>query len=261
MERKKALVTGAGHGIGKAIAIELAKHGYDVGINCCRSKDAALDTCRKAQEFGAKAAVFQADVSKNSDIERMFREFSEQFGGLDLMVNNAGLSKFYPFLDVTEQNWEEITFTDWKGAFFCSQFAAKNMISNQIHGLIINISSNHVNSCWPNANIYAPSKAALTKFGENAAMELAPHHIRVITVAPGYTDVGWGEGSPIYEAADRIPLKRFAKPEEVASIIRFLASDACSYMTGNCVTIDGGALLPNLAENTYYQTDAWAKKE
>ena len=165
------------------------------------------------------------------------------------MINNAGISKFYPFLEVTEEEWKEITFTDWKGAYFGTQFAARNMIANHKEGVIINISSNHVDGCWPDANIYGPTKAALTKFGKSAAMELAPYHIRVITVAPGYTDVDWPKDHPVQLAKQHIPLKRFAEPSEIAEIIVFLASDKCRYMTGNCVTIDGGALLPILPEN------------
>ena len=115
------------------------------------------------------------------------------------------------------------------------------------------MSSNHVDGCWPGATIYGPAKAALTKFGKNASMELAEYGIRIITVAPGYTDVGWDPETGIYDVMERIPLGRFAKPEEIAAIIAFLASPACSYMTGNCVTIDGGAVLPVLTENKFFK--------
>lgn len=251
MYRKTALVTGAGRGIGRAIAIELAKNGYDVGVNYFHSRERAMEVCRIIGECGGKAVPICADVSDFQQLNQMFDSFFEEFPSIDLLVNNAGISKFYPFLEVTEEQWEEITRTDWKGAFFCTQRAAQNMISQNKSGVIINISSNHADGCWPNANIYAPTKAALTKFGRNAAMELAPYGIRVITAAPGYTDVGWDKSDPIHRAAPKIPLKRFAQPEEIARIIAFLASDACAYMTGNCVTIDGGSLLPILPENDY----------
>lgn len=254
MNRKTALVTGAGHGIGRAIAIALSQNGYDVGINYCHSEAKALEVCKIIEQNGGRAIPLPADVSQYTQLSGMFKTFLDAFGSIDLMVNNAGISKFYPFLEVTESQWEEITFTDWKGAFFCTQYAAKNMVEQHKSGLIINISSNHVDGCWPNANIYGPTKAALTKFGKSAAMELAPHNIRVITVAPGYTDVGWPAKDSIHLAAPKIPLKRFAHPDEIGNIIVFLASDACSYMTGNCVTIDGGALLPILPENDYVAT-------
>lgn len=250
MSERNALVTGAGHGIGKAIAIDLAKNGYNVGVNYFSSKPGAEDTCRQIEALGQKSLLIQADVRDNQQLDMMFSSFFETFGSIDLMVNNAGISKFYPFLEVTEEQWKEITFADWKGAFFCTQYAAKNMIANKKKGVIINISSNHVDGCWPNATIYASAKAALTKFGKNVAMELAPHGIRVTTVAPGYTDVGWQAGHPAYDTLDKLPFKRFCQTEEIAKIVSFLASDACSYMTGNCVTVDGGALLAIVPENT-----------
>ena len=252
MEQKNALVTGAGRGIGRAIALELGANGYAVGVNYLHSKAGAQAVCDEIIAQGGKAMPLQADVGKNAQLSAMFEEYFAAFGPIDLMVNNAGLSKFYPFLEVTEEQWQELTFSDWKGAFFGTQYAARNMVEHGKQGVIINISSNHVDGCWPQANIYGPTKAALTKFGKSAAMELAPYGIRVITVAPGYTDVDWPKNHPVQLAKPRIPLKRFAEPQEIAKIVAFLASDACSYMTGNCVTIDGGALLPILPENDYY---------
>jgi NAD(P)-dependent dehydrogenase (short-subunit alcohol dehydrogenase family) len=252
MEQKNALVTGAGRGIGRAIALELGANGYAVGVNYLHSKAGAQAVCDEIIAQGGKAMPLQADVGKNAQLSAMFEEYFAAFGSIDLMVNNAGLSKFYPFLEVTEEQWQELTFSDWKGAFFGTQYAARNMVEHGKQGVIINISSNHVDGCWPQANIYGPTKAALTKFGKSAAMELAPYGIRVITVAPGYTDVDWPKDHPVQLAKPRIPLKRFAEPQEIAKIVAFLASDACSYMTGNCVTIDGGALLPILPENDYY---------
>lgn len=252
MEQKNALVTGAGRGIGRAIALELGANGYAVGVNYLHSKAGAQAVCDEIIAQGGKAMPLQADVGKNAQLSAMFEEYFAAFGPIDLMVNNAGLSKFYPFLEVTEEQWQELTFSDWKGAFFGTQYAARNMVEHGKQGVIINISSNHVDGCWPQANIYGPTKAALTKFGKSAAMELAPYGIRVITVAPGYTDVDWPKDHPVQLAKPRIPLKRFAEPQEIAKIVAFLASDACSYMTGNCVTIDGGALLPILPENDYY---------
>ena len=252
MEQKNALVTGAGRGIGRAIALELGAQGYAVGVNYLHSKAGAQAVCDAICASGGRAVLLQADVGNCAQLEGMFEQFFREIGPIDLMINNAGLSKFYPFLEVTEEQWLELTFSDWKGAFFGTQYAARNMVSNQKHGVIVNISSNHTDGCWPQANIYGPTKAALTKFGKSAAMELAPYGIRVVTVAPGYTDVNWPKDHPVQFAKQRIPLKRFAEPEEIAKVVAFVASDACSYMTGNCVTIDGGALLPILPENDYY---------
>ena len=235
MKRKKALITGASHGIGKAIAIALAQNGYDVGVN---NRTGAEDTCRLAREAGAQALAFRADVGDYQALRGLFDAYFDAFGSIDLMVNNAGVSEFHPLLEVTEEQWERITRTDWKAAYFGTQFAARRMVEQGTAGVIINIASNHVDGCFPEANIYAPSKAAVDTFCRNAAMELAPHKIRVLALAPGYTNV-WEPDNPINQV------------KEVANILVFLASDACSYMTGTRITVDGGALLPVVPENTF----------
>ena len=250
---KNALITGASHGIGRAVAIQLAKNGYNVGINYCSNSEGAEETKKACDAFGGEHHIYKADVANLDELASMFEAFDRDLGGIDVMVNNAGISKFYPFLEVTEEQWLRLISTDFKGAYFGTQYAAKNMVRHSIKGVVINMSSNHVDGCWPGATIYGPAKAALTKFGKNASMELAEYGIRIITVAPGYTDVGWDPETGIYDVMERIPLGRFAKPEEIAAIIAFLASPACSYMTGNCVTIDGGAVLPVLTENKFFK--------
>lgn len=250
MRQKTALVTGASHGIGQAIAITLANNGYDVGVNYCNNAAGAEETCRLARQAGAKAAALRADVGDYQALCRLFDDFAAQFGAIDLMVNNAGVSEFHPLLEVTEEQWERVTRIDWKAAFFGTQMAARSMVAHKKAGVIINIVSNHVDGCFPDANIYAPSKAAVDTFCRNAAMELAPHGIRVLALAPGYTDV-WEPDNPIQAVRERIPLGRFATPQEVANILLFLASDQCAYMTGTRVTVDGGALLPVVPENTF----------
>ncbi len=248
MNRKVALVTGSSHGIGKAVAIALAKNGYDVAVNYCFNKEGAEDTCRQARQAGARAECFQADVASISELEAMFQWVEDTFGALDLMVNNAGVSVFHPILEVTERDFDRINGIDWKGTYFGTQMAAKNMVRHGRKGVIVNMSSNHVDACFPDATIYAACKAAVTTFTRNAAMELAEHGIRVIAFAPGYTKV-WSDDNPINEAEKRIITGRFATPEEVADILVFLASEKCAYMTGTRITVDGGALLPSPTEN------------
>lgn len=248
MNRKTAIITGASHGIGRSVAIALAKNGYDVVVNYCNDAAGAEDTCLQARAFGGRAEAYRADVSDNAELQGMFDWFDKEFGGLDLMVNNAGVSEFHPLLEVTEKQWEHVNGIDWKGTYFGTQFAARNMVAHGIQGVIINMSSNHVDACFPDANIYAPCKAAVTTFTRNAAMELSVHGIRVIAFAPGYTKV-WSDDNPINKAMERIITGRFATPEEVAEVLVFLASDKCSYMTGNRITMDGGALLPSVTEN------------
>lgn len=249
MQRKTALITGASHGIGKAVAVALAKAGYDVAVNYCNNRAGAEDTCAQARRAGARAVALRADVSDYGALCGLFDAFEKEYGAMDLMVNNAGVSEFHPLLEVTEDEWERVTRTDWKAAYFGTQMAARNMVAHQRRGVIVNITSNHIDGCFPDANIYAPSKAAVNTFCRNAAMELAPHGIRVLSLAPGYTDV-WDKDNPIQQVSKRIPLGRFARPEEIAEILVFLASDRCAYMTGTRITVDGGALLPVVPENS-----------
>ncbi|MBI9107457.1 MAG: SDR family oxidoreductase [Spirochaetales bacterium] len=247
--RKKALITGSGRGIGRATAVELARRGWDIGINYSRSIDAAFEVKALVEAEGAEAVVIKADVGKVSEINRMFDEFYGYFGKIDLLVNNAGVSLFKPFISVDEQMWDTITDIDWKGTYFCAQRAAQLMIKDNNPGVILNMSSNQKDGCWPTSSVYGPTKAAVAKFTKHIAMELAPFGIRAVAISPGYTDVGWPKENPVHEAVDKIPLKRFAEPAEIARVIAALVSADFAYMTGSCLDIDGGALLPIITEN------------
>lgn len=246
---KKALVTGASRGIGRSIALMLADNGYDVGVNYYSGEDEAKEVCKSIEEKGSNALCLYGDVGKVKDIDNMFKHFLEEFGHIDVLINNAGISYFKAFIEVEEEFWDRITHVNWKGSYFCAQRAVKNMIKNKIKGVIINISSNHQAGCWPDASVYAANKAALTKFTKNIAMELAEYGIRANAIAPGYTDVGWDKDDPIYHAKSRIPLKRFAVTREIAAAVLYLISKDAAYITGECLNIDGGALLPVVPEN------------
>ncbi len=247
--KKNALVTGASKGIGQAIAIALAEGGYNLGINYHNHEKGARKTAATVRALGRKGLVLQADVGKKEEIDGMFDRFLAEFGHIDLLVNNAGVSMFMPFLEATEELWDTVTNIDWKGTYFCAQRAARDMVESGRGGVIINMSSNQKDGCWPTASVYGPTKMAVAKFTRNAAFELARYGIRVIAIAPGYTDVGWPEEDPIQAAKEAIPLKRFAAPTEIARVVRRLVSDEFSYMTGTCLDIDGGALLPIVTEN------------
>lgn len=251
MSRKIALVTGGAKGIGRQIAVTLAKEGYDIALNYHSSPELAAEVCRIAEAAGATAVPFYADMGKVSEIRAMFDAVYAEFGTLDLLVNNAGLSSEVYFLDATEEDFDHVMSVDWKGLYFCSQCAAKRMIEQGVKGVIINISSNQVDGCWPRATIYAPGKAAVTKFTKNAAMELSLHGIRMAAIAPGYTDVGWEPGDIRLEAAARLPLRRFASTEEIAQGVVYLASEKADYIVGSTLTIDGGATLPVVAANDF----------
>lgn len=251
MGRKTALITGAAKGIGRAVTVELARAGYDVVINYHSAPAAAQALKREAEGLGARALALYADMGSVADIRAMYEQAVEFFGQLDLVVNNAGISSEAYFLDATEEMFDRMTAIDWKGLFFSSQCAARHMVEKGVKGVIINISSNQVEGCWPRATIYGPTKAAVSKFTKNAAMELSLKGIRMAAVAPGYTDVGWEPGDVRLEAASRLPLRRFASTTEVAKAVVYLASEDAAYITGSTLTIDGGATLPVVAANDF----------
>jgi len=251
MANKVAVVTGSSRGIGKQIAITLSENGYDVVVNYYNDKACAEEVCERVRRSGRKCICIKADVGKMDEVQGMFDCIFEEFGQVDLLVNNAGISYEAPFLEASEEFFDKMTSVDWKAVFFSSQIVANKMVEKNIRGTIINIASNQVYGCWPGASVYAPSKAAVVQFTKNAAMELSHHGIRMVAVAPGYTDVGWPEDDIRHEAASRLPLRRFATTKEVAEAVLYLASDKAGYITGTCLTIDGGATLPVVAKNDF----------
>lgn len=248
---KTVLITGGAKGIGKAISIEMMKEGYNVVINYRSAEEEALKLCELAKEHGVEAIAVYADMAKLQDIENLYKTAIDKFKNIDVVVNNAGVSSETYFLDATEKDFDQVNTIDWKGLFFSSQFAAKHMVKQSIKGVIINVSSNQVDGCWPRATIYASTKAAVSKFTKNAAMELSLHGIRMVAIAPGYTDIGWAVDSHLREAEKLLPLKRFASTKEIAQGVVYLASDKATYMTGSVLTIDGGATLPVVACNDF----------
>ena len=253
MQRKTALITGGAKGIGKQISLSMAKEGYNIVVNYRSDEESAKQICEKAKEYGVKSMAIYADMGKVSDIRTMYQKAFEEFDVIDVVVNNAGISSEVYFLDATEEMFDSMTAIDWKGLFFSSQIAAKRMVEKDVKGVIVNISSNQVDGCWPRATIYAPTKAAVSKFTKNAAMELSLKGIRMVAVAPGYTDVGWEPGDIRLEAAPRLPFKRFATTEEIAQAVIYMASDKAAYITGTTLTIEGGATLPVVAANDFVE--------
>lgn len=258
MTQKIAFVTGSSRGIGKGIAIQLAKAGYDLGIHYSTTPDGAMDTKAQIEAIGRRACVYRADIRQLDQIQAMFQAFFQDFDHIDLMVNNAGVTRMKPFLEIGPDMFEEVINTDLRGSFFCAQAAARNMVDKQVHGVIINIASNHAIGCWPGSTVYAAAKAGLEKMGKNMAMELSKYGIRVVTVAPGYTllpERNWTqseEGKKSMErTCSRIPIHRFATPTEIGDAVVFLSSEKAGYITGTTLYIDGGSLLPVLAQNEF----------
>lgn len=251
--RKTVLITGAVRGIGRQTALTMARGGYDVLVNYHGSRTEAQQLCDEIMQDGGRAWPVYADMGSVADIRAMFAEIEGLVDHLDVLVNNAGISSEVYFLDATEADFDRMTAIDWKGVYFCSQMAAKHMITKGVHGVIVNVASNQVEGCWPRATIYGPTKAAVAKFTRNAGMELCLHGVRMVAIAPGYTNVGWPEGDIRLEAAARLPLRRFASTEEIAQGILYLASDKADYMVGSMLTIDGGATLPVVAANDFVE--------
>jgi len=249
---KMAIVTGMGRGIGRGIALRMAQAGYDITGTYRNSADGAGDTMREIVDMGRSCELYKCDISKMDDINGFWREFRDKRGHADVLINNAGATNNAPFLETTEELFDKIDHTNWKGVFFMTQFCAGMMIDNGVKGVIINISSNHMISCWSGSSAYAGTKAAIGKLGANAAMELAKHGIRVVTIAPGYTDnVQPDEMTPeILERraglTQKIPIHRYGEPSEIGGACVFLAGEDAGYITGTTLFMDGGALLPNL---------------
>ena len=250
---KYALVTGGSRGIGRAVSCKLAEMGYFILINYQNNDAEAEKTLQLVQEKGSNGELMKFDVTDPAAITLALGNWASQHPDeyIEVLINNAGISSEVYFLDATEEMFDQMTAIDWKGVYFCSQFVAKKMIEHQTKGVIVNLASNQVDGCWPRATIYAPTKAAVAKFTKNAAMELIPYNIRMVAIAPGYTDVGWQKGDIRLEAAKKLPMRRFATTKEIAAGVLYLISDEAAYMTGSMLTIDGGATLPVTAANDF----------
>lgn len=243
MERKKAIVTGAGTGIGQGIAIALGKAGYDVVVHYHSSARGAEETCRQLRELGAEAWPVQADLSRGEGVDTLFRQALDKLGTLDLYVNNSGITRKSDFLETTEHFFDEMVSVDLKSAYFCVQAAAKAMTADQKKGSIVIITSNNGLQQRPNLSVYGTLKAALIKLARHAAMELAKYGIRVNAIAPGWTATPRTLERDQETTYSTIPLKRWCQPEEIGQMVLFYASDAAASITGNCIVADGGAGL------------------
>lgn len=239
---KCALVTGAGRGIGRAIAVALARAGADVAINYAGNEEAAKKTEDICAAYGVKTLVIQADVSDAEACKAMVEQVKTSFGKIDILVNNAGITKDKLMIGMSETDFMDVINTNLKGSFLCMQLVSKLMIK-QRYGRIINLSSVvglHGNAGQVN---YAASKAGVIGMTKSAAKELASRNITVNAVAPGMIDTDMTAVIP--EKAKEamlasIPAGRAGTPEDVANVVVFLASEEAAYMTGQVVSVDGG---------------------
>ena len=245
MEGKVALVTGGSRGIGKAIALELAKGGATVVINYNGSRDKAMDLKQEIEGRGGRAEIYQCNVSDFAKCEELVHGIVKQFGSLDILVNNAGITKDGLLMKMSEEDFDRVVDVNLKGAFNTIRFASRQMLK-QKSGRIINLSS--VVGVAGNAGQanYASSKAGIIGLTKADAKELASRGITVNAIAPGFIETDMTDALPekVKEATvSQIPLGRFGRPQDVARLAAFLASEASGYITGQVIHVDGGMVM------------------
>jgi glucose 1-dehydrogenase len=247
LQNKVAIITGAATGIGKAIATTMAAEGASVVVDYVGDPALANAVVQAIQTAGGKVQACAADVSSPDQVNQLIQKAIDSFGRLDILVNNAGLEYKHPFPEFPLEHWNKIIAVDLTGPFLCAQAAAKAMIRQGGGGRIINISSIHEDLPMPTNAPYCAAKGGLRMLMRTIAVELAPHKITVNNIAPGaiFTPIDADiEADPKMEAAlmAEIPLGRWGKPEEVADLAVFLASDSAAYCTGGTFFIDGGMI-------------------
>lgn len=239
---RAALVTGGAKGIGRAICLALAAQGMDIAVNYAGSAAAAEETAAACRTLGVKAVTLQADVRRPEACQKLVEEAAAALGRLDVLVNNAGVTRDKLLLRMTEEDFDSVMATNVKGAFFCTKAAARVMM-HQRYGRVINISSVvglHGNAGQTN---YAASKAGLIGFTKSVAKEYAARNITVNAVAPGFIATDMTAAMPESAraaAAAAIPAGRIGRPEEVAAAVAFLAGEQAGYITGQVLCVDGG---------------------
>jgi NAD(P)-dependent dehydrogenase (short-subunit alcohol dehydrogenase family) len=247
LEGKVALVTGAQQGIGRSIAVALARAGADVGINYLDDRAAAEKAMDEVRAAGRRAVVVRADVARPAQAQALVADVVTDLGGLDILVNNAGVYPRVAFLEMRESDWDFVLDVNLKGGFFCAQAAARVMVAGGRRGAIINVASQAIRGAVRGVH-YSASKGGVVAMTRAMALELAPHGVRVNAIAPGLTDTAQprhGHSEEELEALARaVPLGRMAQPDDIASVAVFLASDDARFITGQTVHVNGGSYMP-----------------
>ena len=244
---KVALVTGAQQGIGRAIALAFAREGADVGVNYLDDRGAADKVVQEVRGVGRRAVLVQADVAQPASAQAMVGQVVGELGGIDVLVNNAGVYPRVPLLEMRESDWDLVLDVNLKGGFFCAQAAARAMIAGQRRGAIINMASQAIRGAVRGVH-YSASKGGVVAMTRAMALELAPHGIRANAIAPGLTDTAqprYGNTeAELAVMASAVPLGRMAQPADIAGIAVFLASDEAGHVTGQTLHVNGGSFMP-----------------
>jgi NAD(P)-dependent dehydrogenase (short-subunit alcohol dehydrogenase family) len=244
LDGKTALVTGGSRGIGRAIVLEVAREGAKVALNYASSDEKAREVAAEVAKLGGTCLLVKANLANPQEARGMVKRVADQFGHLDVLVNNAGITRDKMLRKMTDEDWLEVIQTNLNGMFFCTQ-AAIPIMAGQSYGRIINISSmNGQVGATGQAN-YSASKGGIIAFTRTAALELSKSGITVNCICPGFTETDMFAKVPADLQAQikaRIPLSRFAQPEEIAKGVTFLVADG-DYITGTCLNINGGAFM------------------
>ncbi|WP_366596104.1 3-oxoacyl-[acyl-carrier-protein] reductase [Bacillus pumilus] len=243
-EEKVAVITGASGGIGKAITESLAREKATVILTYKNNKESAENIRHEIIESGGKASVYQADVSEEQDVKRLFSAIKKEFGKIDILINNSGITKdgFLPIM--SSKKFDDVIEVNLKGTYLCCREAVKQMILKK-QGTIINIASTSGISGAIGQTNYSASKGGIIAFTKSLALEVAQYNIRANVVAPGFIETQMTkkmDQKTLNRMLELIPLKRLGRPDEVANLVTFLASQLSEYITGKVFTIDGGLI-------------------
>jgi len=262
LKGQSALVTGADSGIGKGVALELAKAGANVIINHVDAHAIAEQTVDEITAAGGNAYAIHADISNEDDVKAMFAEMYHQYGTIDILVNNAGIQKDSSFVDMTIEQWNLVLGINLTGQFLCSREATKEFLRRGVvperskaAGKIICMSSVHEVIPWAGHVNYATSKGGVSMFMKTIAQELAPHKIRVVGIGPGAIQTpinkgAWETPDALNKLLTLIPYNRIGEPEDIGKLAAWLVSDEADYITGTTIFMDGGmTLYPGFADN------------
>ncbi|MBU5293915.1 3-oxoacyl-[acyl-carrier-protein] reductase [Anaerosalibacter bizertensis] len=245
LKKKNALVTGGSRGIGRATAIELSKEGANVIITYNSNEEKAKEVIKEVEKNGVKGLAIKADVSSEEDVKSMMKTIKSQFDSIDVLVNNAGVTKDNLLIRMKSEDWDKVINTNLKGVYLCTKAVVRGMMKKR-YGKIVNIASVVGISGNAGQGNYSASKAGVIGFTKSIAKELGSRGINVNGVAPGFVETDMTEvlSEDIKEQSLKlIPLNRFAKPEDIANVVVFLCSEKANYITGQIINVDGGMLM------------------